>query len=147
MTKQKPGRIAGPRITPKQEARLHRLCTVVRECLGLDRLVHEYVIDLKDRSSNLAYSLVPKFGWRIEIVFPHRFFQSDLHGQIETIIHEHLHAAMIPYDQAVMHIEMGLPKSVRKMTDHNLTTAREIMVEAMTTPIFKLMEAEIRKAL
>ena len=116
--------------------RLLAVCSVVREGLGLSGLTCRY--DVKpNNGTDWASCFVPFFGWTVQITFYEEFFTLPLEQQLATVVHEHIHASMIPTLQLMHQHEQG--DRVRR--------ADEITVDHLTGPLLKLLMPRISEVL
>lgn len=130
----------------KLDARLLRVCDVVRTKLGLDAI--HCIYQQGDRKDARADTLIVWEGWVCIIQFHPSFFKIDLQSQLHTIVHEHLHAMMLPMEQAVLTVEHNyVAKQDRKFVSRHLSTAREITVDHASLPLLRLLEPHIKKVL
>lgn len=129
------------------KTKLLKICEVVRKHLGLGDLSFQYEFKPDDGHQTSADSLVFFSGWQIKIAFYDQFFTSGLQHQLEVIVHEHLHAMMMPSDQAVIREGRLVPAKQRKSFRNATETGREIAIDHATLPILKLLMPHIKRVL
>jgi hypothetical protein len=137
-------------FTKKDKKLIRQVCDIVRHHLGIGEIGCEYDFHPKHRKSDnttLAAAFVFNSGWYLLIEFYDAFFQGSLERQINTIVHEHLHVAMQPFDQILIRMEDMLLKRHRPLFEENVHVAREIVVDRLAAPIAKLLEPHLRKVL
>jgi hypothetical protein len=137
-------------LTKKDKKLVLQVCDIVREHLGIGAIGCEYEFYPKHEkleTMTLAASFVFRSGWYLLIEFYDAFFKGSLERQINTIVHEHLHVAMQPFDQILIRMEDMLLKKHRPLFEENIHVAREIVVDRLAAPIAKLLEPHLRKVL
>jgi len=129
------------------KTKLLKICKVVREHLGLGDLRFEYQFVPDDGDLTFADSMIFYSGWSIRIQFYDLFFKRSLDQQLETIVHEHLHAMYMPADQASIRGKSLVVKKYLETYEETTSIGREIAVDHATGPILKLLMPHIRKVL
>jgi len=127
------------KYTKKDKKKLVADCEIIKRQLGMDTMHVDYWFRKKEGYS-LADCLMYVWGWKTRITFYDRFFQADEELQKFTIIHEFVHAAMVPFDSQVETVADGLLKKHQANARHNLRTAREIVVDRLAGAFKALIE-------
>lgn len=122
--------------------RLLAVCAIVREGLGLAALTSRYDVE-PDNGKDCASCFIPFYGWTVYITFRDVFFSLDVETQVATIVHEHLHASMIPLTQR-MYRENAQPDEA--LHDH-IRSSDEITVDHLTEPLVRLLMPRISEIL
>lgn len=137
-------------FTPKDK-RLLKVCDIVRKGLGLDSVRGEYEVCVKgckadDQTADCCFKAE---GWQFIIRFHKPFFeQESLQSQLETIVHEHIHAALAPVSQAALNsFDRHLTKPIKKRCLELWDAADEITIDHLSRPLLNLMLPEIKKVL
>jgi hypothetical protein len=100
---------------------------------------------MEDDNGRSDANMITTFnGWYIRCEIGKRFWNLTWENQIRALIHEHVHACMIPYDQQV---DWALLKTdgeeKRKMLDEVCNRGRELAVAHLESVFFDLFHDKL----
>lgn len=134
--------------TKSSRAKLLRVCDVVRTRMGMGSLPYQYHFQpwRYKGASGLAGCRISYQGWDVDITFYDAFFhpQYSLDSQLHTVVHEHIHASMIP----TLQVMNRLLRADKKQTYEECgMLGSEITTDHLVMPWLHYMRPEINKVM
>jgi hypothetical protein len=130
------------KLTKKHRRRFDDICRTIREVLHIEHWESKYTIKSKqpeDRSTLTAQNQCYAEGRRIWIVIFPYFYGLESNEQLRTLIHEHIHATMNPYNQVVGKIMDWSHDSDRRWVEMIETKVNENLTDHLTSVIYDLI--------
>lgn len=120
--------------------RFDEVCDIIREALHVEHWEARYDFEKNEKGSN-AYAEQKMYceGRRIWIVVYDHFWGLATKEQYTTLIHEHIHAVMIPYDQMVHRMVDWSHETDRRWSNDVTDKGREHVVDHLTSVIYDLI--------
>jgi hypothetical protein len=138
-------------FTRKERKRLLKACEEVASRLGLSKLPWSYMIASKpkeDSEFTFADAWTMRQGWIGHVTFYPAFFERTFYQQCQTIVHEHLHVAFHPQDQATHQaIYDCVPERDQERAELAINLGRETAISCLQVPLTDLLMPFIKKVL
>lgn len=131
------------KLRKQDRARFDAICEVIRETLHLEHHCARYTFSTEDESGTHASSNMLLSGRRLWIEIGKAFWGLTAEEQVRTLIHEHIHVVVMPYDQSVFYVVKNSHESDARWADAMVSKTREHVTDHLECVIFDLMKGMI----
>jgi hypothetical protein len=128
------------KLTKRDRKRFDDVCRRIRGALHLEHWRVEYRLTSKDENIAACCYLPPTGYRRVWIDIHKGFWEATGESQLRTLIHEHVHALLSPYDQAGKELIQRLHASDQELASTlHRNAASEQVTDHLESVLFDLL--------
>lgn len=129
-------------LKKSERKRFEAVCEKIREHLHLEH--HDATYEFVDyKGSAEAWTRTTFHGWYVRMEIYPVFWRQSYEKQVRCLIHEHVHACLIPLDQWICFGRDRLPKRHREWFDEAHIKGTEISVLHFESVLFDLLRDKL----
>lgn len=130
-------------LQKSERKRFDHVCDVIRKSLHLEHKDCKYIYSTNKKTTAEAAARSSAEGWYLRIYIYPRFWEVSYEEQIRTLIHEHVHICMIPYDQQVNHAIEWMHEADKRWAESSTVKGCELAVCHLESVLFDLLRHKL----
>ena len=114
-------------LRKSERRRFEDVCRKIREALHLEHKDYRYDFVHKEGKAEAGTRTMYQ-GWYVRMeIYPH-FWETSTECQLRTLIHEHIHVCLVPFQQQVDFVVGRLHTTDKELAEQAVTSGLEITV-------------------